>query len=73
MAVCKQHGVRLTLFHGRGGSIGRGGGPMHLAIQSQPPGSVHGSLRVTEQARERPAKPLPQPSEPKRPTDAPGG
>jgi phosphoenolpyruvate carboxylase len=47
--VCKAHGVALTLFHGRGGSIGRGGGPMHLAIQSQPPGSVHGSLRVTEQ------------------------
>ena len=47
--VCKAHGVALTLFHGRGGSIGRGGGPMHLAIQSQPPGSIHGSLRVTEQ------------------------
>lgn len=47
--VCKAHGIGLTLFHGRGGSIGRGGGPMHLAIQSQPPGSVHGSLRVTEQ------------------------
>jgi phosphoenolpyruvate carboxylase len=47
--VCKEYGVRLTLFHGRGGSIGRGGGPMHLAIQSQPPGSIHGSLRVTEQ------------------------
>ncbi len=47
--VCKAHGIALTLFHGRGGSIGRGGGPMHLAIQSQPPGSVHGSLRVTEQ------------------------
>jgi len=47
--VCKEAGVTLTLFHGRGGSIGRGGGPMHLAIQSQPPGSVHGSLRITEQ------------------------
>ena len=47
--VCKAHGVALTLFHGRGGSIGRGGGPMNVAIQSQPPGSVHGSLRVTEQ------------------------
>ena len=47
--VCKSHGVALTLFHGRGGSIGRGGGPMNVAIQSQPPGSVHGSLRVTEQ------------------------
>ena len=47
--VCKKHGVRVTLFHGRGGSIGRGGGPMYLAIQSQPPGSVQGTLRVTEQ------------------------
>ena len=47
--VCKAHGIKITLFHGRGGTVGRGGGPMHLAIQSQPPGSVHGSLRVTEQ------------------------
>ena len=48
--VCKEFGVELTLFHGRGGSIGRGGGPTYLAIQSQPPGSVQGSLRITEQA-----------------------
>ena len=47
--VCKKYGVNVTLFHGRGGSIGRGGGPMYLAIQSQPPGSVLGTLRVTEQ------------------------
>lgn len=47
--VCKKAGVKLTLFHGRGGTIGRGGGPMLLAIQSQPPGSVQGSLRITEQ------------------------
>lgn len=47
--VCKQAGVKLTLFHGRGGTIGRGGGPMLLAIQSQPPGSVQGSIRITEQ------------------------
>jgi phosphoenolpyruvate carboxylase len=47
--ACRERGVRLTLFHGRGGSIGRGGGPTHLAIQSQPPGSVNGTLRVTEQ------------------------
>ena len=44
-----RRGIELTLFHGRGGSISRGGGPTYLAIQSQPPGSVHGRLRVTEQ------------------------
>ncbi len=47
--VCKENDVRLTLFHGRGGTIGRGGGPAHAAILSQPPGSVNGKLRVTEQ------------------------
>ena len=49
IAACEQHDVLLTLFHGRGGSIGRGGGPTYLAIQSQPPGSIRGTLRVTEQ------------------------
>jgi phosphoenolpyruvate carboxylase len=49
VAVTKARGVGLTLFHGRGGSVGRGGGPTHLAIQSQPPGSVDGTIRVTEQ------------------------
>jgi len=47
--VCREGHVELTLFHGRGGSISRGGGPTYLAIQSQPPGSVNGRLRVTEQ------------------------
>lgn len=49
VAVCKKAGVKLTLFHGRGGTIGRGGGPAHQAILSQPPGSVDGRIRVTEQ------------------------
>ncbi|KAL2944628.1 Phosphoenolpyruvate carboxylase 2 [Bienertia sinuspersici] len=47
--VAKEFGVKLTMFHGRGGTVGRGGGPTHLAILSQPPETVNGSLRVTVQ------------------------
>lgn len=48
-AVAKKHGIKLTLFHGRGGSVSRGGAPTHQALLAQPPGSVQGSIRVTEQ------------------------
>eukprot|EP00466_Bigelowiella_natans_P021325 jgi/Bigna1/91997/estExt_fgenesh1_pg.C_1570001 len=48
-AVGREMGVKLTLFHGRGGTVGRGGGPQHLAILSQPPRSIRGQMRVTVQ------------------------
>lgn len=47
--ICREHQVELLLFHGRGGTVGRGGGPAHAAILSQPPGSVAGRFRTTEQ------------------------
>jgi phosphoenolpyruvate carboxylase len=47
--ICDQHGIQLTLFHGRGGTVARGGGPANRAIRAQPPGTIGARFRVTEQ------------------------
>ncbi|TAK32370.1 MAG: phosphoenolpyruvate carboxylase [Myxococcaceae bacterium] len=47
--VAREHGIALQIFHGRGGSIGRGGGPSQRAVESLPPGSIDGRFKLTEQ------------------------
>lgn len=47
--VAKRFGIQQTLFHGRGGAIGRGGGPLNQAIAAQPPGTIQGRIKITEQ------------------------
>ncbi len=49
LSTAEKHGIRINLFHGRGGSVGRGGGPVEHALLAQPPRTVDGRMRVTEQ------------------------
>jgi phosphoenolpyruvate carboxylase len=54
--VMREHGVTWEFFHGRGGAVGRGGGPSYTAVRAQPPGTVEGRLKVTEQGEMLSAK-----------------
>ncbi|MDB4189243.1 phosphoenolpyruvate carboxylase [Candidatus Pelagibacter sp.] len=49
LKLAKKHKIDITFFHGRGGSAGRGGGPIQATLRSQPPGSVNGKIRITDQ------------------------
>ena len=49
LKLAKKYKIRITFFHGRGGSAGRGGGPIQATLRSQPPGSVNGKIRITDQ------------------------
>ena len=49
LKIAKKYKIELTFFHGRGGSAGRGGGPIQATLRSQPPGSVNGKIRITDQ------------------------
>ena len=49
LGLCHRHGVAVTFFHGRGGTIARGGGPLNRAIRAQPPDTINGRIRITEQ------------------------